>query len=483
MPGPAARSTNIPGRWSPNADTTYMLPSVRRSGQMRRDAQVVVRVAPSTQPRGVGPDHGPVRTSARLRARARTTPARMTALGIGLVVVALVSGAVAAAQVADRQRTLDTLHAEVEPLAYAAQDIYSSLSIADAAATTAFLSGGVEPIVVRDRYTRAIADAGADLVDATVGIDPADTASHVLLTQLSMGVPVYTGLVETARTNNRDGHPVGAAYLSEASTLMQSTLLPLAERLHTAQAARVVQTQAAFATPPWLAIALLVLTLVSLLVAWVLLTRWTRRRLNAGLILASLAVTASLGWLVLAGFVSAAATAGALDRGARPLAELTTARILAQQARADETLGLARRDIAGRYDGQFDEHLDALGAALGELARSEPGAGADQVAAADRARAAWGAAHGRLRDLLARGEWRTAVAVAVSDDPAGSAAQYAAADDQLTDAIGATRAELRRNIDRALSTLTGLAPGALVLAGLAAAGVVVGIGPRLREYR
>ncbi|MGW0176624.1 hypothetical protein ACWDUM_22590 [Rhodococcus sp. NPDC003322] len=440
-------------------------------------------MAPSTQPRGAGPDGDPVGPSARLRSRLRTSPSRITMLGIGLVIAAMVSGTVAAAQVTDRQRTLDALQSEVEPLAFAAQDIYSSLSIADAAATTAFLSGGVEPIAVRDRYTQAIADAGADLVDAAAGIDTSDTASHDLLAKLSVGVPVYTGLIETARTNNRDGHPVGSAYLSEASTMMQSTLLPLAQQLHAAQAARVVQTQAEFATPPWLSIALLMATLAALLLAHVLLARRTRRRLNAGLIVASLAVTASLGWLVIAGVVSATSTARALDHGARPLTELTTARILAQQARADETLGLVRRDFTGRYNSDFERHLDELGSTLDGVARVGPQVGSDEVAAAGRARSAWASAHTRLMALLARGDWQAAVTVAVAPGGDGSAAQYAAADTQLTDAIGETRTELRRGVDRALSMLTGLAPGILGLAAVAVAGVAIGLWPRLREYQ
>ena len=39
-------------------------------------------------------------------------------------------------------------------------------------------------------------------------------------------------LIEIARTNNREGNPVGSSYLSEASGLMQSTILPDAAQLY-----------------------------------------------------------------------------------------------------------------------------------------------------------------------------------------------------------------------------------------------------------
>lgn len=443
---------------------------------------MVVRVVPSTQPPGVVP-HGEPTPAARVRSFLRTTPARMTALGAGLIATALVSGVVAAAAVADRQQTLDILHAEVEPLAYAAQDLYSALSIADASATTAFISGGVEPTPVRDRYTQAIGEASADLVDAAAGIEQADSTSRDLLARLSAGVPVYTGLVETARANNRDGHPVGSAYLSEASALMQTTLLPLAEQLHTAQTALVVRIQNEFATPPWAAIALLMVTLAALVAAQVLLARWTRRRISLGLVLASLAVASSLGWLVVAGLLSATATGRALDDGARPLGDLTTARILTQQARADETLGLVRRDFTGRYDTQFRQHLDTLGTVLDDYARGDRKVATDAVAAAGAARSGWASAHQRLMTLLGRGDWTGAAVVAIGPAAADSATQYAAADGRLSDAIERTRTELRTGVERAVSTLTGLAPGTLVLAAIAVAGVVIGFWPRLREYQ
>ncbi|TQF69342.1 hypothetical protein FK531_11445 [Rhodococcus spelaei] len=450
---------------------------------------MAVRVAPSTEPLGDAPaptagSQLPPSRPARLRAFGRTTPARMVSLGIGLIALALLSGTVAAVQVADRQRTLDTLLTRIEPLADASQHLYSSLSIADATATTAFLSGGLEPAAVRDRYAQAVGDAGQDLVDASAGVAADDTAARDLLTELSAGLPVYTGLVETARANNRSGYPVGSAYLSEASSMMQSTLLPLAERLHTEQSDRVVQSQDEFARPPWLAIALLVLALAALVIASILLARWTRRRLNFGLIVAAVAVAASVCWLVVAGLVSATATGHALDQGARPLTDLTTARILAQQARADEMLGLVRRELSAKYEQQFDDHLARLQAIFDDYPRSgRVEVGTAQVAAAAEASAAWSRAHRQLDSLLGSGDWTGAVTMAVGTGDRDSASHFAETDSELSDAIGQTRTELRRNVDRAVSTLTALAPGALVLAALAVAGIVSGLLPRLREYQ
>ncbi|MFC4604855.1 hypothetical protein [Rhodococcus kronopolitis] len=453
---------------------------------------MVDRVVPSTEPPGDDapePDdrHAPERRAAGraadLRARLRTTPYRLVLMAVALTVFALVAGGVAAAQVTDRQRTLDSLLTQIEPIAYASQDLYSSLSIADAAAATAFISGGLEPTEVRDRYTRAIDDAGHDLVDASAGIPVTDTTAHALLTELSESLPVYTGLIETARANNRIGYPVGAAYLREASTLMQTTLLPAAEQLHSAQAATVVSTQAEFATPPWPAIGLLLAALAALVVALVLLARWTRRTLNLGLVLAAAAVAALLGWLLIAGLVSSTATNHALDEGARPLSVLTNGRILAQQARADETLALVRRDVSGRYHDQFVDHLDRLGTLLDDYPHGGTRVGIDEIQAASEARAGWAAAHQRIDALLGIGDWSGAADVAVGRGSDDSAAYFAGADAALDTAIEQARAELRGNLTHAHSILSGLASGSLVLSVLAVVGIGVGLWPRWREYQ
>ncbi|MDJ0001059.1 hypothetical protein QM787_27360, partial [Rhodococcus ruber] len=73
--------------------------------------------------------------------------------------------------------------------------------------------------------------------------------SRRLLASISTDLSVYSGLVETARANNRTGHPVGAAYLSEASTLMQTSMLPMAQQLHAQQEADVADTQRDYSRP------------------------------------------------------------------------------------------------------------------------------------------------------------------------------------------------------------------------------------------
>jgi hypothetical protein len=128
-----------------------------------------------------------------------STPGRMAALAIVLIAAVLAAGLTASSTIADRRDRLETLRSHTEPLADAAQRIYGALSIANTAATTGFLAGGIEAQHVRDRYDAAIGQASAGLVTASNGVAPDDVRSLRLLTDLSNRLAVYTGMIATAR--------------------------------------------------------------------------------------------------------------------------------------------------------------------------------------------------------------------------------------------------------------------------------------------
>ena len=123
-----------------------------------------------------------------------------------------------------------------EPLSLDAQQIYARLSDANDAATTAFLTGGLEPAAARQRYQADISAAAGGLqhVDRPrrrrqprCGPGPARAGPRICRST--------PGEIETARAYNRLGLPLGAAYLREASTLMRGTLLPAAQGLYGAE--------------------------------------------------------------------------------------------------------------------------------------------------------------------------------------------------------------------------------------------------------
>ncbi|MEU6584549.1 hypothetical protein [Nocardia sp. NPDC046763] len=414
-----------------------------------------------------------------LRSFARSSPAKLIAIGLVLLSLCVTAGIVTATAVTNRQHALDVLLDQSEPDAYSAQRLYTSLSVADASASAAFISGGLEPKPMRDRYNQAVGEAAAELVTQSNRSDgEADT--H-LRSGIATGLPVYTGVIETARANNRAGEPVGAAYLSEASNLMQGTLLPMAQELQEHRSAAITSTQHTHVRPPWPAILLPLLVVAALIAAQLFLYRRWHRVLNLGLMLATGTMAALLAWTVIAGIISAVDTSHARDEGSTPTVALTESRILAQQARTAETLKLVRRDTSADYDKAYDQAIDKLRNILSGYRTDAPGASDVQTAAAALDR--WRAAHQRMNDALSKGDFIGAAAVATGPGANEATAQTDALDRALGDGITSTRNMLRTDTSHAARTLDLLGPGALVLSTAAAVLIAAGLWPRLREYR
>src|SRR5689334_18139163 len=175
--------------------------------------------------------------SARLAApaRLRSTPGRLWLLGVAILVVAIAGAVVAAGATASRREAARTAATTDEhELALAAQ-LYGVLSDADATAASTYLTGGLEPPARRARYLADLHAAGRDAV-ALGRSAPASSPLARAAGALGAQIPVYSGLVETARTNNRHGYPIGAAYLRQASQLMRGALLPAAGRIYAREA-------------------------------------------------------------------------------------------------------------------------------------------------------------------------------------------------------------------------------------------------------
>ncbi|CAM3448169.1 hypothetical protein KIPE111705_09225 [Kibdelosporangium persicum] len=422
---------------------------------------------------------------------ARTTPGRLGIIASALVVLSVLTGFVAALALQTKQDTISGLAEHREPLSAAAQQIYRSLSDADATAASAFLSGGSEPVELRERYEVDLAQAGAALVKAASDVEGIPDAEKQVDT-LGQQLPVYTGLVETARANNRFGLPIGSAYLREASTLMRTKLLPAAQELYRIDVGRLTDEQDDAASFPWLTVALTVILLGALIATQVYLTRRTNRLINVGLLVSTVAVGIGLIWGVAAGWVSAVAVGNARDEGSQQVDVLVQARIVALKCRADETLTLVARGeggaeyekewqvlaptISGKGDGDKDLLVKARDAATDSAVSGEVRSAIDNAQA-------WQEAHRKMRELDDGGQYDQAVAMAIGDDDTGAAKAFNRLDENLSSAIQKGREKFVESTSSAENALIGLVPGVAVLALIAAGGALVGIRQRLREYR
>jgi hypothetical protein len=406
----------------------------------------------------------------RLRAQLHGTPGSLRVLAAAAVGVSLLFGVLGAATLSWRSGAISTAQANAEQLVRL-QTVRTRLVQADAEAANAFLVGGLEPAVRRAAYVESTAIASSTIAEAA-GRSEADAK---VLAEVNRSLVRYTGLVEAARANNRQGLAVGATYLQQASALLRSDILPRLTTLSDQNQARV---QDAFDTSArhGKTFGLLVLaTLVALAAGQVWLALRTRRVLNVGLAAATAVV---LGAIVVAASAMLWAQSRANTTHTHAYAatvELAQARIDAFDAKSAESLTLVARGSGQAYEEEFQRvtadawlQLDAARAVT---------AGADEATAALDS---YVAVHKRIRTADAEGRFEKAVAMATGGDANVPFARF----DEVSGAE--LRAQSERVVDDLRSARAPLAPVAvLVLLGglLAAAAASRGVGARLQEYR
>jgi hypothetical protein len=291
------------------------------------------------------------------------------------------------------------------------------------------------------------------------------------MAEISAQLAAYTALVESARANNRQGFVIGSAYLREASSLMQTSLLPGAEKVYTANLATVEEGQRAVGSLPIVSLALLMLALVAIGVGSAILYGRTNRQFNIGLVLAAATVLLVIGWVVVATQLAAGEIERSRTEGSERFEQLAKARILAQKARTDETLELIARSDITAGEKSFYGHIDELG----KLLNAAPAAAKDGVQK-------WTASHRKQAEAYEGGDYDAAVAQAIGPDPAASVTQFAAVESGLRDGIERTRETLRDRVSAAGAWLAWSPTGTLVLMVVAAAAAFAGLWPRLKEF-
>jgi hypothetical protein len=423
--------------------------------------------APATGPvkQGRGSTLGSGNEDEAVRRRAAQIPVALNRIRLIAVTLVLIFGAVTALQLMLSWNANRTAADDTQQL-IRVQGIKTSLLRADALATNAFLIGGLEPAEQRAAYDDAI-DQTVRSITAAARAQPHDQDA---LNALSSAVLDYTGNMELARANNRQGLPVGGAYLRKASADLRSSTLPIVDQLILANSDRARDSMGSH--HPWYVFlpALLVLLALYFLNRWIA-TNF-RRRFNTGLVLAAVAVGV-IG--VVAAFVtnSQANQNDDLRAGSfETVVDGATARTAANDAKANESLRLIARGSGQAFE-------DAWTAAAGVVDNALT---SSTLSGASGQWETYKSLHQQIVDEDSGGDWDQAVALATSTAPGSPSDAFAQVDGQLQDAVnqsGTLTTDTLRNGNSVLLVLAVIA----VLAALAAAAFAsVGVNQRLKEY-
>ncbi|QSR27437.1 hypothetical protein CFH99_17590 [Nocardioides aromaticivorans] len=229
------------------------------------------------------------------------------------------------------------------------QKIRSSLLSADALATNAFLVGGLEDPQQRREYDARISEV-LEGITAAADAQPADQAALIAVNQQ---VELYATYIANARSNNRQGYPVGAAYQSLASDQLRNSTLPVLEALVDANNDRARDAMNG-QHPFWL----LGLGVVALLGLWWLnreLANAFRRRINRGIAFAG-AIIAVVTVITTAGAFIRDSSNDSLreDQFADAVAS-AQALTAANDAKANESLRLIKRGSGAANEEKWGE--------------------------------------------------------------------------------------------------------------------------------
>ncbi|MFB6615435.1 hypothetical protein ACIGFK_22100 [Streptomyces sp. NPDC085524] len=449
---------------------------------------------PSGPPPGGPPGRGTAWAEGveRLREAATTEPGRLRIIGAVLAALVLLFGAVSVWEISARSTAADDVVGRSQPLSADAASIYRSLADADTTSSSGFLLGAQEPREVRQRYEKDIANASKLLVNAAANTG-GNEDSRAQIALLSEQLPRYTGLIEQARATNRQGMPLGGAYLRYANEQMTTQLLPAAQRLYESETGRLYTDYDEARAWPLVSLGLGLVALGALVWAQRRNYRRTNRVFNHGLLAATAASVVVLLWLAVGHTVARSDLSSARAEGQESLKVLNDARIASLQARAGENLTLVARGAvlaedkkSDKYDVEFTSNMKQLDAGLATALRlADDEAGREPVGRAADGVKQWQQRHAAAREADLKGDFEAALTQVVGDaqhkDTSGAA--FDTVDASLEQAVAHEQQEFTRAARDGLGALGGLVTGSAALAVVGAAAALLGIGRRLSEYR
>lgn len=422
-----------------------------------------------------------------------TTPGQLAIVATVLIFAIFAAGGSMVLSAEKRQQALNTLVTQSEPLSNAAQELYNSLSETDTVATTGFMqseNGGAD---TQRKYDESIQAAAGAIVRATHGIDDRQSREMELIINLQESLPEYVQLIQTAQTNERLSNPVGASYLSQASNLMQDRLLPAAEELYQITSQHAAEQQTELMRPMWFPMTGLFASIVFLVLAQLWLTARTNRRINIGLLSSSVLMVIALLWTLIVGLVTWNTGVQGVRGAISPLEQLTTTRILGQQARTSEALGLIERDYGEEQQEEFSNAVRDIDVILENLRDSA--AQPHHIDVAREALRAWDESHAEMVYQVQQGNFPRAIATALlprsqatgdarpSPDVPNGAKQFALFDSNLQELISDSRENLKHTLIDGRVAAQWITTFVFLITVIAAICALQGIRPRMKEYQ
>lgn len=407
----------------------------------------------------------------RAVARRGSTPDRYRRWSLVAAGVCALASIVGSVSVSGYTSAATRIQHNAGPVLVTTQTLLGSLAEADAAATTAFLSGTDEDPTARRAHLDARGRATAQLEDISALIGT-DAAAHGALKDVTENLTQYVGLVEAARATNLAELPAAETYLQQAVETLSGPLTDGTARLTAASQRRLDEDASALGARSTATILVMFLALLVLVGLQVRLAKSARRILNLPLVAASAALLVCSVWSLIA---------------------LTSSRSALDEAKAGAFDAITRTaDLQAAAYGAFDaQTLALITGAADDVATAD--ARTDAVVVTSAADAA-----DTDRELARVGEgmirWTTYLAERQRLDRASTPLEVQASFGQLTQAFNGfsftmeglladNTGQFFDGLETATSRTRGLPTAVLLLPALAGLLALAGFQLRINEYR
>lgn len=401
----------------------------------------------------------------------RTTPGKLQ-FSLGLIVLLAVAFAISGfSSVLASRDAVDKIARKAVPSIVTAQTIRVKLLELDEAATQEFLAGGSQAgLGSRQKYESAREALGVELTQAAANISFGKEERQAI-EKLMEKVQEYNGMIESARSYNRLGYPVGAAYLRLASTSVRTEMMPLVQSVDKLNVTQLDSEYESYKSASGLRIGMIGITGLALIVVLFITQRFISRNMRRTFNLPLLAATAIVGALsaysVTGLMMQRSEVTQARAQGFVSTYTWLNARGTAYDIKSDQSLYLIAMGNGAVYEDSMKAKVDALTTAVGSPASLKGYLEQDA----------------RIRVLDKGGKREQAVGLALGVGSNEAVASFSGLDSDFSARLQEASGEFYKSIAQA-DGKTWLLDWVFALVALAVAALAyLGLNPRIREYR
>jgi hypothetical protein len=418
--------------------------------------------------------------SGKIKGMMGTTPGKLR-LGMFAIFILAICFAIAGyVGVSGARSSVNTIARDAVPSIVTAQTVRVKLLQMDSLASQEFLAGGADSgAQARVKYEAVRQELGEQLTIAAKNISFGKDEQTPVETLMNK-VQAYNGLVEAARANNRQGFPVGAAYLRMASTMLHDEMLPQTQAIDQLNVKQLENEYASFKSASVIHIGIIAAAGLALLVVLgymqLFISKKMRRSFNLPLLAASAVVVALTAYSIVGMTLQRSNLGAAKETSFVSAYNWLEARGAAYDAKTDQSLFLIALGAGAKYEESAKVKVEKLADAAAKNAQGDS-------ARALAALRAYVQQDERIRSFDKSGKRAEAVNLALGNGTQEAQKSFDDLNQVLTANLKTATSSFEASIASAESNINLLDLAFIVLSLAVVALAYFGLTPRINEYR